>query len=127
MSFVLYKVRSEKEIHFSSPLHWSNFYRDKQRLHHRLMTKRQDLILYLANLHATAISTGMPLGLIEIPMRFMSLRDWVQDFRIILDYFFNVKQLGYNLENGDHEISTITPKRLSEHSLIMSVFRYTNA
>lgn len=118
MSFVLYKVRSEKEIHFSSPLHWSNFYRDKQRLHHRLMTKRQDLILYLANLHATAISTGMPLGLIEIPMRFMSLRDWVQDFRIILDYFFNVKQLGYNLENGDHEISTITPKRLSEHSIL---------
>ena len=67
MTFVLYKVRSEKEIHFSNPLHWSNFFQNKQRHHHQLMLKRQDLILYLANLHAKAVSTGMPLGLIEIP------------------------------------------------------------
>jgi hypothetical protein len=77
------------------------------------MQRRQDLILYLANLHAAAIESGMPLGMIRIPMRLMSLRDWCQDYRIVLDMFFNVEQLGYNLGDGDFEISILVPKNVT--------------
>jgi hypothetical protein len=76
------------------------------------MMKRQDLILYLANLHAAAIETQMPLGMIRIPMRLMSLRDWCQDYRVVLDAFFDVDQLGYNLGDGKHELSTLIPKNV---------------
>lgn len=93
-----------------------NFYPDKLRHHRGTMAKRQDLILYLANLHSTANRTGMPLGMIEIPMRLMSLRDWVQDYRIVLDHFFHVRQLGYNFGEGHHELSILVPKALTKHS-----------
>jgi hypothetical protein len=77
------------------------------------MLKRQDLILYLANLHAAAVDSGMPLGMIRIPMRLMSLRDWCQDYRVILDAFFEVKELGYNIGDGNFEISTLVPKNVT--------------
>lgn len=107
---VLYRVAAEQSVHHSDPLHVGKFYPEKQRHHRGVMMKRQDLILYLANLHATAVSSGMPLGMIRIPMRLMSLRDWVQDYRVVLDAFFDVEQLGYNLGDGNHEISTLIPK-----------------
>lgn len=110
MSAVLYRVKSKNPLHHSDPLHWSNFYPNKQRHHRGTMNKRQDLILYLANLHSTACKSGMPLGMIRIPLRLMSLRDWVQDYRIVLDKFFDIEQLGYNLGDGNHEISTLIPK-----------------
>jgi hypothetical protein len=88
------------------------FYPHVERRHPKIMQKRQDLILYLANIHAAALKSGMPLGFCEIPMRLMSLREWVYDYRNVFDYFFDVKQTGYNL--GDkHEISIVTPKKLS--------------
>ena len=110
---IIYRVVSNKPVHNSDPLHVDNFYPDKQRLHHRTRNKRQDLILYLANLHSTAIKTGMPLGMIHIPMRLMSLRDWCQDYHVVLNSFFDVWQRGYNLGDGNHEISTLVPKRLN--------------
>ena len=106
----LYRVTSHVDVHFNDPLHWSNFFPDKLRHHRSVMAKRQDLILYLANLHAAAIKTKMPLGMVRIPMRLTSLRDWVSDYRIVLDRFFSVEQLGYNLGEGNHEVSILIPK-----------------
>jgi len=100
-------------VHHSDPLHVGNFFPNKLRHHRGVMQRRQDLILYLANLHAAAVETGMPLGMIHIPMRLMSLRAWCQDYRVILDAFFNVEQLGFNLGDGDFEISTLTPKNVT--------------
>lgn len=62
----------------------------------------------------------MPLGMIHIPMRLMSLRDWVQDYRVVLDAFFDVQQLGYNLGDGNHEISILTPKHWKKDERIKS-------
>lgn len=109
---VLYRV-SGGNVHHSDPLHVGNFYPDKLRHHRGVMQRRQDLILYLANLHAAAVQSGMPLGMIHIPMRLMSLRDWVQDYHVVLDAFFDVKNLGYNLGDGSFEISTLVPKNVS--------------
>ena len=109
---IIYRVVSSKPVHNFDPLHVDNFYPDKQRVHHRTRNKRQDLILYLANLHSAAIKTGMPLGMIHIPMRLMSLRDWCQDYHVVLNSFFDVWQRGYNLGDGNHEISTLVPKCL---------------
>lgn len=105
----IYRVASTRQLHHSDPLHWANFYPEKQRVHRRKMQERQDLILYIANLHAVACDTGMPLGMIHIPMRLMSLRDWVQDFHVVLDKFFSIVQLGYNLGEGNHELSILVP------------------
>lgn len=55
----------------------------------------------------------MPLGMIHIPMRLMSLRDWCQDYKVVLDVFFKVWQRGYNLGDGNHEISTLVPRKLT--------------
>jgi hypothetical protein len=80
------------------------------------MQERQDLILYIAQLHATAIAdgraTGKPRGFCEVQMRLMSLRTWVHDYRVVLDHFFDVTQTGYNFGDAGHEISTIVPKAL---------------
>lgn len=110
---IIYRVVSTSPVHNSDPLHVDNFYPDKQRLHHRTRNKRQDLILYLANLHSAAIRAKMPLGMIHIPMRLMSLRDWCQDYHVVLNTFFDVLQRGYNLGDGNHEISTLVPKKLA--------------
>ena len=110
---VLYRVAADGAVHHSDPLHVQNFYPDKQRHHHAVMQKRQDLILYIANLHASAIKSGMPLGMIRIPMRLMTLRDWVQDYRVVLDTFFEVESLGYNLGDGNFELSILIPKNVT--------------
>lgn len=109
----LYRVAADEAVHHSDPLHVGKFFPDKQRHHRAVMQKRQDLILYLAKLHAEAVSTGMPLRMIQIPMRLMSLRDWVQDYRVVLDVFFDIVQLGYNLGDGNHEISILVPKSVT--------------
>lgn len=108
----LYRVAGGN-VHHSDPLHVGNFFPDKLRHHRAVMQRRQDLILYLANLHASAVGSGMPLGMIHIPMRLMSLRDWVQDYRIVLDAFFEIEQLGYNLGDGEFEISILVPKSVT--------------
>lgn len=107
----IYKVGAPERLHPSDPLHVGRFYPHLQRRHFRLMRDRQELILYLARIHADAVNSGIPLGLCEIPMRLLTLRDWVYDYRTVFDYFFEVKQLGFNLTET-HEISTVVPRRL---------------
>jgi hypothetical protein len=110
----IYKVRAQRDLHPSDPLHVGNFYPDKQRLHRSKMQDRQDLILYLAQLHATAIQhcavSHKPRAFCEVPLRLMSLRDWVHDYRVVLDHFFEVKTTGFNFGDGGHEISILIPK-----------------
>jgi len=117
----LYKVRSLKRLHFSDPLHWANFYNTKQRVHVDVMNRRQDLILYLAELHRTAVTSGMPLGMIQIPMRLTSLKNWVQDFRVVLDHFFEIKNLGYNFGDGNYELTTLQPRQLEKFEIAKRV------
>jgi tryptophanyl-tRNA synthetase len=52
----IYKVRAQRDLHPTDPLHVGNFYPNVQRFHRKKMQDRQDLILYLAQLHATAIT-----------------------------------------------------------------------
>jgi hypothetical protein len=75
------------------------------------MQDRQDLILYLAKIHSAAVKSGQPLGFCRIPMRLMTLRDWVYDYKRVFDHFFQVVQTGYNLRDK-HEISIVIPRRL---------------
>lgn len=75
------------------------------------MQDRQDLILYLANLHSIAVEAGKPFGFRQVPIRLMALKEWVYDYHVALDYFFEVTQLGYNVESK-HELSVVVPKKL---------------
>lgn len=112
----IYKVRAQRDLHPTDRLHVANFYPDMQRLHRKKMQDRQDLILYLAQLHATAIThcavAHKPRAFCEVPLRLMSLRDWVHDYRVVLDYFFDVKTTGFNFGDGGHEISILTPRNV---------------
>jgi hypothetical protein len=108
----IYRVSSPEKLHPLDPLNVLRFYPDLTRKHPRLMQDRQDLILYLASIHRAALKSGRPLGFCRIPLRLMSLREWVYDYKTVFDYFFEVVQAGYHC--GDkHEISTVIPKRLS--------------
>lgn len=108
---VIYKVSAAQQLHASDPLHVGRFYPYSQRLRREKMKDRQDLILYLAGIHSAAVKSGKPLGFCLIPMRLMSLREWVYDYKVVFEHFFDVHLQGYNL--GDkHEISVVTPKRL---------------
>lgn len=80
------------------------------------MQDRQDLILYLASIYTAAVKTGKPLGFCRIPMRLMTLREWVYDYKRVFDYFFNICSHGYNL-GEKHEISIVTPKKLELESI----------
>lgn len=114
MSTIVYKVQPKKQLHPSDPLHVGWFYPAKERVHRKTMQDRQDLILYLAQLHTSATKNKKPLGFCEVPMRLMSLREWVYDYKVALDHFFEIKQTGYFLNETDHEISTLIPKPISK-------------
>lgn len=101
------------------PLHVGNFYR-KERLHREAMQERQDLILYLAKLHAAASVKGKPRAFNTIRLRLTSLREWVYDYRPALDYFFEVQSLGYNLGDDNNEVSVLVPKDLGLHTHVQT-------
>jgi hypothetical protein len=105
----IYRVTAKQKLHPANPLHVSRFY-EKERLHRRKMQDRQDLILYIAQLYQHAIRS--PRGFNEVKLRLTALRDWVYDFRPVLDYFFEVRQLGYNVNDDVNEITTLIPRRL---------------
>lgn len=107
----IYRVRSTEHLHPSDPLHVGHFYPDIQRHHFRKMEDRQGLILHLANIHAAALKSGMPLGLCRIPMRLMTLKKWVYDYKRVFDHFFTIVQHGYNLPD-EHDISIVIPKKI---------------
>jgi hypothetical protein len=115
----IYRLRALKQPRPMDPLHVGNFYR-KERQHREAMQERQDLILYLAKLHAHASVKGKPRAFNTIKLRLTSLRDWVYDFRPALDYFFEVQQLGYNLGDSNSEVSVLVPKDLGLHTHVQT-------
>jgi len=110
---VIYKVRTKEALPPSHPLHVSRFY-GRERLHRKKMQDRQDLILYLASLHSNAVRAcarlHQPRGFCTVKLRLTTLREWVYDFQPALDYFFEVKQLGYNFGEEANEVSTLIPR-----------------
>lgn len=109
----IYRVSSPEKLHHLDPLNVLRFYPNATRHHPKIMQDRQDMILYLASIHRAAIKSGRPLGFCQIPLRLMSLREWVYDYKTVFDYFFEIVQAGYHC--GDkHEISTVIPRRLEE-------------
>ena len=119
---IIYRVSSPEQLHHLDPLNVNNFYPHTDRRHPRMMQDRQDLILYLASIHRAAVKSGHPLGFCRIPLRLMSLRDWVYDYKTVFDYFFQIVQTGYHV--GDrHEISTVIPRRLPDEVIAPIVAR----
>jgi len=99
----------------ADPLHVSRFYNDKSRIHRQRQQDRQDLILFLANLHSHSMRNAACRAFYPIKLRLVALRDWVYDYRRALDYFFDVQQLGYNIANDDKQISLLIPKKLENN------------
>jgi len=112
-----YKLNITGALPHNHPLHWTQFWPDLQRLHRGKIEARQDLILWLANLYRGAIKSGKPRGFCEVQVRLMDLRDQVRDYRPALDYFFTIKQLGFNLGEENMELSTLVPRTLSRTDL----------
>lgn len=99
------------------PLHWQRFYPDLQRVHRSKAEARQDLVLWLANLYHGTIRCGKPIGFCTVQVELTRLRDWVRDYRPVLDYFFIVDSLGYHIDDDHRELTTLIPKRLSAEDL----------
>jgi hypothetical protein len=108
----IYRVSSSEKIHPSDPLHVGKFYPHTVRHHVQKMQDRQDLILYLASIHAASVKIKKPRGFSQIPMRLMTLREWVYDYKVVFDHFFEIVSHGYNL-GEKNEISFVIPKKLS--------------
>lgn len=119
----IYKVRSKKDLPPSHPYHVGRFYRF-DRLHRRKQKDRQDLILFLAALHANTmaqcVACNQPRGFCEVKLRLTTLREWVYDYRVALDYFFTIKQIGYNFGDGEHQLTSLIPNDLGDETLIES-------
>lgn len=109
MDTQIYRVQSVEPLHPSDPLNVQRFYPHTERHHRRTMQDRQDMILYLAGIHARAVTSNTPLGLCRIPMRLTSLREWVYDYRVVFDHFFTVYSTGYHLTDK-HEVSIVIPR-----------------
>lgn len=108
-----YQLVGNKTLAPDHPLHWSHFWPNLQRNHAGKNAARQDLVLWLASLHQGAVSSKNPHGFCEFQLELCKLREWVRDYRPAFDYFFYVKQLGFNLDEDNREISTVVPKRLT--------------
>ncbi len=118
---MLYRVKASKALHPSDPLHVSRIYQ-KERVHRKMQSERQGLILYLASLHRQAVADKrVPLAFQTVQVSLTDLREWVYDFRPALDHFFEVKQLGFNIRGVATEISTLTPKKLPTRELQQEV------
>lgn len=115
----IYRLRAHQQPRPMDPLHVGNFYK-KERQHREAMQERQDLILYLAKLHAAASVKGKPRAFNTIQLRLTSLREWVYDYRPALDYFFEVQSLGYNLGDTNNEVSTLIPRDLGLHTFVQT-------
>ena len=111
----IYRLHAKRQPSPADPLHVGNFYQ-KQRLHREAMQDRQDLILYLAKIHARASVKGMPRAFNTVKLRLTSLRDWVYDYRPALDYFFEVQTLGYNVNDDKNDVSVLIPRDLGFHT-----------
>ena len=111
----IYKVRSDKVVKPSDPLHVSRFFTDKTRIHRNHQAQRQDLILFLADLHAKASSKGNVRAFFPVKLSLVALRQWVYDYRVVLDYFFEIQQLGYSVNDNDFEITSLVPKKIDKH------------
>lgn len=107
-----YKLNYRSNLHPHHPLHWLNFWPDLQRIHHSSVIARQDLVFWLANLHANATKDNLPLGMSEVKCRLCDLRAWVRDYEPALLHFFSIKQRGFFIDDENHDVSTLIPKRL---------------
>lgn len=112
-----YKLSTDRVLPPNHPLHWTRFWPNLQRLHRGRTEARQDLVLWLANLYHGAIRRGKPLGFCEVHVRLMDLREWVRDYKPALEYFFEVKQLGYHFDDDNMELTTLVPKKLEAEEL----------
>lgn len=112
-----YKLGTKTPLPPTHPLHWTRFWPDLQRIHRGKVEARQDLVLWLANLYHGAIRCGKPFGFCTVQIRLLDLREMVRDYRPALDYFFEVQQLGFHLDEENHEVSTLVPRALAPHEL----------
>jgi hypothetical protein len=112
-----YKLSTAEPLAPTHPLHWTQFWPDLQRLHRGRSEARQDLVLWLANLYHGTIRSGKPRAFCSVQVQLTELREWVRDYRPALDYFFEVKQLGYHLDEEKREITTLVPKFLKPEEL----------
>lgn len=112
-----YKLSTAEPLPPNHPLHWTGFWPDLQRLHRGRTEARQDLVLWLANLYHGTLKSGKPRAFCSVQVQLTLLRDWVRDYRSALDYFFEVKQLGYHLDEEKREITTLVPKFLKPEEL----------
>lgn len=113
----LYKLNCSEQLAPNHPLHWARFWPDLQRLHRARSEARQDLVLWLANLYYGAVRCGLPVGFCTVQVRLMDLREWVRDYRPALDYFFDIKQRGYHIDEEMYELTTLIPKDLKIEEL----------
>lgn len=70
------------------------------------------MILYLANLHAKVSDQKKPRSFCQVQLPLTSLRNWVHDYKVVFDHFFEIQRLGYSY-GDDYEISTVIPKKLA--------------
>lgn len=108
-----YKLTSNP-ISPNSPLHWTRFWPDLQRIHRGRVEARQDLILWLCNAWIGAVDSSekLPYGFRAIQMRLSDLRDMVRDYQNVFNVFFTVRQKGFNISEEKHEVSTVIPNKL---------------
>lgn len=112
-----YRLSTRQPLPPNHPLHWTRFWPDLQRLHRGRIEARQDLVLWLANLYHGAIRCGKPRGFCSVQVRLMDLRDWVRDYKPALEYFFEIKQLGFHFDEENMELTTLVPKKLEAEEL----------
>lgn len=106
---VVYRLHTKKQLSIKDPLHVEHFYGGKLRVRRKSLEDRQQLIFYLAKLHAEA--SRKPKGFAGVKVSLTSLRNWVYDYRCALDHFFDVQQLGFNVLD-EAKLSTLIPKSL---------------
>lgn len=109
----IYQVCTKDTIHFTNPLHVTNFYKDTQRWHHQKMQDRQNMILYMANLHSRISDSKKPRAFCTVKIPLTALRNWVYDYRTVFDHFFEVTKLGYKFES-EYELTTVIPRKLEK-------------
>lgn len=112
-----YKLNTNQVLHPRHPLHWTRFWPDLQRIHRGAIEARQDLVLWLANLYHCTRQRDRRLGFCEVQVRLMDLRNWVRDYKPALEHFFEIRQLGYHVDDENMELSTLVPKRLPAEEL----------
>lgn len=104
-------IKIDGELSRSNPL-WVGHFFPLKGMWWRKRRERQALIISIATTWQQVVGTSSAPGFIEEETFLSAITRHVKDARVVLEYFFEIKRLGFNFGDGRKAATSVVPKKL---------------